>query len=71
MACGQEMWIQARNSTNACPRPGITNCVECRSELCSSHIHECEVCRMFVCSDCIFEHYKEHDRITRELGCAA
>lgn len=72
MPCGQEMWIQARNSTNACPHPGITNCVECRAELCSAHIAgECEVCEMYVCTDCAIEHYKEHDRISRELGYAA
>jgi hypothetical protein len=71
MACGQEMWIQARNSTNHCAHPAITNCIECRAELCSAHIHECEVCNLYVCSDCVIEHYKEHERNTRQLGAAA
>ncbi len=71
MPCGQEMWIQARNATNACAHPGITNCIECRSELCSAHIHECEVCNLYVCPDCVVEHYKEHERNSRQVGHAA
>jgi hypothetical protein len=29
------------------------------------------VCEMFVCSDCVVEHYKEHERNTRQMGRAA
>jgi len=71
MPCGQEMWIQARNSTDACPHPPIVHCVECRIGICSAHIIECEVCEYFVCADCVVEHYKNHEKITRELGHAA
>lgn len=71
MCCGQEAWIQARNSTDACCHPGITNCIECRAELCSSHIIECEVCNLFVCADCVIEHYKQHEMKTRQMGHAA
>lgn len=71
MPCGHPAWLHARNSTDCCPHPGITNCIECRSDLCSAHIIECEVCDMFVCSDCVFEHYREHERNTRQIGHAA
>ncbi len=68
MACGQEMWIQARNFTDACPHPGITNCIECRAELCSAHILDCEVCNLFVCADCAPEHARMHERNERRVA---
>lgn len=62
MACGQQMWLHARNNTNACPHPEVAHCTECRGELCSAHIVECETCNHFVCSDCAPEHYRNHRR---------
>jgi len=71
MACGHEPWIQARNSNEACFHPPIAHCTQCRAELCSAHLIECEICEHFICSDCVVEHYKEHERKTRQIGRAA
>jgi hypothetical protein len=71
MSCGLEPWKHAHNSTDACPHPPITNCNDCRDELCSSHIIECEVCGMYVCMDCVCGHYREHERMSRQVGAAA
>jgi predicted sulfurtransferase len=71
MPCGQEMWLQARNSTDACPHPPIVICSVCRGELCSAHIIECEVCEDFICSDCQAEHYRQHELKARQLRRAS
>lgn len=67
MPCGQEMWIQARNFTDACNHPPIVHCVECRAGICSAHIIECDECGYFVCRDCVREHAREHERRERQL----
>jgi hypothetical protein len=71
MCCGQEAWIQARNSTDACCHPPIANCIECRAELCSAHLQECEVCELYICRDCAREHYREHELRARQLRRAS
>lgn len=71
MCCGQPSWLQARNSTDACPHPGLTNCLNCRAELCSAHIIECEDCNLYLCSDCFPEHHREHERRERQVRRAS
>ncbi len=71
MACGQEMWIQARNVTNACAHPPIAMCADCRDNLCSAHIIDCEICEAFVCSDCVLEHYRQHELKARQMRRAS
>jgi hypothetical protein len=71
MPCETEIWKHAKNSTTECARPPIVHCVECRGGICSAHIIECEVCNLFLHQHCAFEHYKEHERLTRQMGNAA
>jgi len=61
-----EMTI-AVHSTDLCPHPSITVCSDCRVELCSAHLLECEECNHFLCRDCIAEHIREHQRYEQAL----
>jgi predicted sulfurtransferase len=68
MPCETEMWQHAKNVTSACAHPAIVHCLECRAGICSAHIIECEVCEMFICSDCEPEHQRNHEKLQRQVG---
>ncbi len=67
MACETEMWLHQKNVTNLCPHPPIVHCADCRCGICSAHIIECEICEAFLCSDCVLEHYRQHELKARQV----
>jgi len=66
-----EITVYLTGESTLCPHAALTQCADCRAELCQAHAIECEVCRMYVCGDCIIEHRFSHDQAEQKLRARA
>ncbi len=66
-----EITIYDSRGETLCPHPSISHCSDCHAELCSAHCIECDVCRHFICSDCIISHRYSHDLEEQKLKARA